>query len=253
MKKIIVFFISASLLMYQFLYAQTTIYPPIEKKSNPVISKDRGKSGQLLFVNVKPANVADFATPKFASPYDTIPGPVKIASPSGVGTITTSVGITSTCLGSGFTIDYSSTNATFLNGNVFTAQLSDAAGSFVNPVTIGTLVSTAVLGMINVTIPPNTIPGSNYRIRVVSNDPVITGSSSSSIGIGSINTWTGSVSSAWENAANWSCGLVPNENSDVVINSGSVIVNSNAVCKTLNVSQGVNFTVNTGFVLTIIQ
>ncbi len=226
MKKIIVFLISASLLMYQFLNAQIGIYLPVEKKSN--LSRK-------------------------TSPYDTIPGRTKITSPSGVGTITTSVGITSTCLGSGFTIDYSSTNATFIVGNVFTAQLSDVSGSFTTPVTIGTLASTAVMGTISVTIPSNTIPGSNYRIRVVSNDPIITGSSSSSITVSSTNTWTGSVSSEWENAANWSCGLVPNENTDVVINSGTVIVNSNAFCKTLNLSPGVNFTVNTGFVLTIIQ
>ncbi len=206
-----------------------------------------------MFANVKPANIVNVATPKFAPHYDTIPGPVLIASPSGQGTITTSVGITNACLGSGFTIDYSSTNATFVIGNVFTAQMSDASGSFVSAVTIGTLVSTAVLGSINVTIPSNTIPGSNYRIRVVSNDPIITGSSSSAITISSINTWTGSISTAWETAGNWSCGLVPNENTDVIINSGTVIVSSNAVCKSLNMSSSVNLTVNTGFSLTIIQ
>ena len=224
MKKIIVFFISVSLLLCQFLYAQITIYP-IEKKSNAVKAR-----GQI---------------------YDTVP--IKIAAPTGVGTITTSVGITSTCLGSGFSVDYASTNATFLVGNVFTAQLSDASGNFSSPVTIGTLASTAVLGSINVTIPANTVPGSLYRIRVVSNDPVITGSSSSTITISSTNTWTGSVSSAWENPANWSCGLVPNANTDVVINSGTVIVSSIAVCKSLNMNPGVSLTVNTGFTLTIIQ
>jgi len=229
MKKIIVLFISVSLLLCQFLYAQVTIYPQLEKKSDPV----KG------FVNAKR--------------NDTIPGPIKIASPSGQGTITTSVGTTSTCLGSGITIDYASTNATFLVGNVFTAQLSDATGNFASPVTIGTLVSTAVMGTINVTIPSNTIPGSNYRIRVVSNDPVITGSSSSTITISATNTWTGSVSTAWENAANWSCGLVPNANTDVIINSGTVVVSSLAVCKTLNMGGGVSLTVNTGFTLTIIQ
>jgi len=218
MKKITVFFLSASLLMCQLLYAQITIHPPSKKISN-----------------------------------DTIPRFGKIASPAGVGTITTSVGITNTCLGSGFTINYSTTNATFMPGNVFTAQLSNETGSFTSPTTIGTLASTATLGTISVTIPSNSVPGSNYRIRVVSNDPFITGSSSSAFTISSTNTWTGAVNSAWENAGNWSCGLVPNANTDVVINSGTVVVNSNAVCKSLNVSPGVNLTVNTGFALTIIQ
>ena len=225
MKKIIVSFISVTLLMFQFLYAQID-YIPVKKNSNPS---------------------------KKISPYDTVPGRTKIASPSGVGTITTSVGITSACIGSGFTIDYSTTNATFIVGNVFTAQLSDELGNFSSPIVIGTLASTAVLGTISVTIPSNTIPSSSYRIRVVSNDPIITGSSSSSFTISSTNTWTGAVNTAWENAANWSCGLVPNANTDVIINSGTVIVNSNAVCKSLNVSSGVILTVNTGFALTVIQ
>jgi len=218
MKKITVFFLSVSFLMCQFLYAQITIYPPSKKISN-----------------------------------DTIPRIGKIAGPTGVGTITTSVGITSSCLGSGFTIDYSSTNATFMPGNVFTAQLSSELGSFTSPTTVGTLVSTATMGTISVTIPSNSVPGSGYRIRVVSNDPFITGSSSSAFTINSTNTWTGSVNSAWENAGNWSCGLVPNANTDVVINSGTVVVSSIAVCKSLNISAAVNITVNAGFALTIIQ
>jgi len=218
MKKITVFFLSASLLMCQFVYAQIQIPPPSKKNSN-----------------------------------DTIPKSGKVASPTGVGTITTSVGISSTCLGSGFTIDYSSTNATFMPGNVFTAQLSNENGSFTSPTTIGTLVSNATLGTISVTIPSNSVPGSGYKIRVVSNDPFITGSSSSAFTISSTNIWTGSVNSAWGNPGNWSCGLVPNANTDVVINSGTVVVNSNAVCKSLNIGATVNITVNTGFALTIIQ
>jgi len=248
MKKIVVLFISVSLLLSQFLNAQVTIYPQSEKKSDAVRGKDKSASAPLLLI-VKPGVNSN----KFIS-RDTIPGRIIIASPSGVGgTIATTVSNTNTCLGSGISVDYISTNATFISGNVFTAQLSDVSGSFTTPVNIGTLVSTAVLGTINATIPSNTIPGSNYRIRVVSNDPVITGSSSNAITIGSTNTWTGAVNSAWENAGNWSCGLVPNANTDVIINSGTVIVNSNAACKSLNMSTGVSLTVNTGFVLTIIQ
>jgi trimeric autotransporter adhesin len=68
------------------------------------------------------------------------------------------------------------------------------------------------------------------------------------------NNWTGAVSTAWENPGNWSCGVVADATTDVVINSGTVIVNSNtAICRTLTLSPGVIFTVNPGFKITIVH
>lgn len=55
-------------------------------------------------------------------------------------------------------------------GNVFTAQLSDASGSFINPTNIGTLNSVGS-GIINATIPAGTLTGSGYRVRVVASNP----------------------------------------------------------------------------------
>ena len=59
--------------------------------------------------------------------------------------------------------------------NTYTAQLSNAAGSFASPTNIGSLVSTANSGTISATIPTNTAAGTGYRIRVISNGPVVTG------------------------------------------------------------------------------
>ncbi len=59
-------------------------------------------------------------------------------------------------------------------GNVFTAQLSNAAGSFTNPINIGVLTSTAA-GTISGTIPISTPAGNGYRVRVVSSNPGIIG------------------------------------------------------------------------------
>jgi len=55
--------------------------------------------------------------------------------------------------------------------NIFTAQLSDAAGNFSNPYIIG---SSANSDSITFTI-PDSISGTGYRIRVVSSSPSITG------------------------------------------------------------------------------
>jgi predicted rRNA methylase YqxC with S4 and FtsJ domains len=66
----------------------------------------------------------------------------------------------------------------FASGNVFSAQLSDANGSFTSPVIIGTLASTSS-GTIAATLPATTPAGSGYRVRVVSSAPAVTGTPSS--------------------------------------------------------------------------
>jgi len=75
------------------------------------------------------------------------------------------------CAGSVISVPYTLTGI-YNASNIFTAQLSDASGSFAAPVNIGTLAGTAA-GSINATIPLNTPAGTGYRIRVVSSSPVI--------------------------------------------------------------------------------
>ncbi|HOY31439.1 MAG TPA: T9SS type A sorting domain-containing protein [Bacteroidales bacterium] len=58
-------------------------------------------------------------------------------------------------------------------GNIVTAQLSDANGSFASPVTLGTLATTTS-GNIAGTIPAGTLTGSGYRVRVVSSNYALT-------------------------------------------------------------------------------
>jgi len=72
-----------------------------------------------------------------------------------------------------------STSGTFNAGNVFTAQLSDAQGSFTGATTIGTFSGTSS-GTINASLPANTPEGNQYRIRVVSSSPLIIGSDNGS-------------------------------------------------------------------------
>jgi len=67
------------------------------------------------------------------------------------------------------------------------------------------------------------------------------------------STWTGAVSTAWENPANWSCGAVPEANTDVIINGGTVILSVNTTIRSLNLAPGVNFTVNPGVIFTVLH
>ncbi|TAF00368.1 MAG: hypothetical protein EAZ80_03955 [Runella slithyformis] len=65
-------------------------------------------------------------------------------------------------------------NGTFSAGNVFTAQLSNASGSFTSGVTtLGTLTSTTS-GIISATIPNAIALGTGYKIRVIPSNPALT-------------------------------------------------------------------------------
>lgn len=95
---------------------------------------------------------------------------------------------------------------TFNAGNVFTAQLSDAAGSFTSASDIGTLSSNGVdpSGTINLTIPSGTASGAGYEIRITSSDPNGISDSTSTFTI----TLTGGP-----------CVLIPPHLTGVLINS----------------------------------
>ena len=72
--------------------------------------------------------------------------------------------------GTGVSVDYTITNYTAVSPNVFTAQLSDAMGSFASPIDIGNVTS-LVGGTITALLPANLSPGTHYRIRVVASNP----------------------------------------------------------------------------------
>lgn len=76
---------------------------------------------------------------------------------------------TSFCAGANISVPYT-VNIPFGTVNVFTAQLSNASGSFASPVNIGSISATDA-GSIAATIPANTPAGANYRIRVIANSP----------------------------------------------------------------------------------
>jgi predicted SpoU family rRNA methylase len=78
------------------------------------------------------------------------------------------------CQNESFTLSNTVTG-TFISPNTFTAQLSDANGSFINPTSIGT-VSSTTSGSINCRIPNAISAGTGYRIRIISTNPFIMGS-----------------------------------------------------------------------------
>lgn len=83
-----------------------------------------------------------------------------------------SISPTSYCPGDAISIPFEAFGT--YTGNTFTAQLSNASGSFASPVSIGTLAlsGTNVSGTISATIPVGTAAGTQYHVRVISSTPV---------------------------------------------------------------------------------
>jgi hypothetical protein len=68
------------------------------------------------------------------------------------------------------------------------------------------------------------------------------------------NTWSWISSKPWEDPANWSCGILPDSYTDVIINQGSsVTLNSNVTIRSLTIGPGAHLTIGAGYNLTILH
>lgn len=100
---------------------------------------------------------------------------LEIASSFSTAAINTSSVNANHCYGNSVNINIPYTViGTFNAGNVFTAQLSDAYGSFATALSIGSITAISS-GSINSMIPSSSSSGNTYRIRVISSNPALVG------------------------------------------------------------------------------
>lgn len=104
-------------------------------------------------------------------------------------------------------------------------------------------INTATLNLVDI---PSTFHGYKYKC-------VINGNSSAVFTIRFINNWEEKGNAAWESPANWSCGKLPDANTDVIIKSGTVVIGQDVTIGSLKLSPGVSLTVNPGYTLTILR
>jgi len=82
-------------------------------------------------------------------------------------------------------------NGPWLTNNQFVLQLSDATGSFTNPIQLATTTSTDANPFYSSVFIPTTVPaGAGYRLRVASTAPVITSTPTAAFSIGALPTLT---------------------------------------------------------------
>ncbi|MGG9971156.1 metallophosphoesterase [Ferruginibacter sp. SUN002] len=137
-----------------------------------------------------------------------------------------------------------SSNAVLLpdiNGTVYQWQV-DAGAGFVN-ISNNSNYSGANNKLLQLTNVPSSYTGNKYRC-------VVDGNNSQVYEVRFVNTWIGGMSNAWENPANWSCGVLPDENTDVVINNGICVLSSNASIRSIRVNPTSSFSISSNFKLT---
>ena len=147
---------------------------------------------------------------------------------------TGSISPTNLCAGQTLSVSYSGDGPPNA-GNIFTVQLSNSAGSFASPVVIGTLASTAQSGTISCVIPAGSVQGTNYRVRVLSSAPAVTGTDNgANLSIFSTLGATGTISGP---------GAVCQNQTGVVL---SVPLTVNAVSYAWSLPSGVTITAGSG-------
>ena len=121
----------------------------------------------------------------------------------------------------------------------------DSGNGFIN-ISNNTIFSGTQTNTLQIIYIPTATYGNKYRCLVdfnFSNETVIKFR----------NTWTGASGTAWENPLNWSCGIVPDSNTDVIINSGTVVVGSNTTIRSLTIKPNASLIVSFGVVFNVLH
>ncbi len=202
-------------------------------------------------VVVKQPNASLSATP---ATYTPIPGE-QLIIPTAWKAVPGGYSIDFTVNGfSNFFIKKSTASLLCKNGNTsITSSLTGAnyqwqlnAGSGFANILNNSFYSGTNTATLQITNAPTLWYGYQYRC-------VVAGSNSYAVSLQFLNTWTGAINNTWENGSNWSCGVIPDANTDVVINSGLPVLNSNASCRSIYINPGAVFTVSVGKNLTVMH
>jgi GH18 family chitinase len=138
--------------------------------------------------------------------------------------------------------------ATPISGNTYQWQINNGSG-YTN-INNGSSYAGVTRDTLVITNAPSSLYGYIYRCAVI-NNAVTTYSQAYTLQF--TDTWTGATSTAWETGSNWSCGVVPDGHTDVVINTGTVVLSSTTGIRSLKANATVHVTLNSGSHLTILH
>ncbi len=156
-----------------------------------------------------------------------------------VGTVTIS---SDDCIGNDFRFTSN------INGSTFQWQVNTGSG-FVN-IPDGNLYEGVTEKSLYIIHGPASIAGYKYRC-------LVNGSATSqTFEVHFVSTWEGTENTDWNNPANWNCGVVPNEFTDVAIKGGKVrypVISSDATVRSVTALGGTSVTVGSGVRLVVVK
>ena len=136
-----------------------------------------------------------------------------------------------------------------ITGTAYQWQVNTGSG-YVN-LTNNSMYSGVNTATLQITNAPSTQYGYKYRCNVTT---ALGNVFSTENVLRFESTWLGTVSNAWENPLNWSCGQLPDLNTDVIVNGGTPFaleLNSSVNIRSLRIPSSANIKINTGNTLTI--
>ncbi|MBC7937767.1 MAG: hypothetical protein H7Y86_20655 [Rhizobacter sp.] len=136
-------------------------------------------------------------------------------------------------------------------GTSYQWQVNTGSG-FVN-INNGSIYSGAKSALLTLTNAPTSWYGYQYRCSITT----VSGTEYSYVNeLKFAATWKGSGSTAWELAANWECGTVPDANTDVYVMAGVPNlpqINNNTSIRTLTIMTGATVTASPGIQLNVMK
>ena len=152
------------------------------------------------------------------------------------------VTVSSTTLATGtYTVTYNVSGTNTVSST--TASMSFTAGSpGTGTFTTSTLATAGAANVVNITGIAFTSTSCSSAVTT----PTAAFTTSNNI------TWTGTTSTNWNTASNWSCGIVPTSSSVVTIASATnqPAISAAAACNSITLNSGTTLTINSGFTLT---
>jgi endoglucanase len=133
-------------------------------------------------------------------------------------------------------------------GNTYQWQVSTNNGTSYNNISNGALYTGVATDTLTLNNAPSTMYGYLYRCTI---NGSTTGSQVATLKFA--DTWTGAINTTWETGGNWTCGTVPDANTDVIIPSGTAVINSTVNIRSLELDPSVHLTMNPGKQLNVLH
>ncbi|MFT3680451.1 MAG: hypothetical protein QM791_09280 [Ferruginibacter sp.] len=134
-----------------------------------------------------------------------------------------------------------------VSGSSYQWQVDNGSGTYTN-LSNAAPYSTVTTATLTLTAPATSLYGYKYRC-------VVNGNTNSAVfTLKFASNWTGATSTAWETISNWSCGAVPDANTDVYITPGkpnAPAVNSTRSVRSIHLQNGATMAVSTNQKLTL--